>query len=400
MMKKISQVLKDRREAEKKFLADGKRTIAKQNIVTLSNMSLATAILTLLSIIFGLLLMPTANKAMAINFGISEEEVAALSKFVPAKAHILLVFAAAAFCVVSMFYRFKGKASPRMVTILCVAFEVTLFGFVTAVDIFSHKETPACFMAMVIIACSSGLLFSTKMTYIINISFTAIYIICDLFYKVDFPSVWPYDVFFALVGFCISVVVGYHFRQYQISSFVTRMRYKSLSMRDPLLENIYNKRGYEDAIDNYLVANNPNVSCAFIVLDLNDFKHINDNYGHDMGDQILKCMSDTLVSLFRDTDIIGRFGGDEFIVLADGLNDEDAVEKKCRYIAELIGRRAQETGAIKVFSSLGAVICDGQSVDFDRLFEIADEAMYEAKERGRKADQFILRRYTDETEKA
>ncbi len=394
-MQKITHILRDRLEAEKKFLVDGKRTIAKQNIVTLSNMSLAAAIIGVLTLIFGYMFMPTVYESLALSYGMPIEDIAEYSKFVPAKAHIAFIVVAILFCVASMLYRFKGKASPRVVTLMSLAFEITLYVFVIAIDIFAHRETPGCFMAMVIIACSAGLFFSTKVTSVVNISFTAVYIICDLFYKVDYPTVWPYDVFFALTGFCIAVAAGEHFRLFQVSSFVTRMRYKSLSMRDPLLENIYNKRGYEDAIDNYLVANNPNVSCSFIVLDLNDFKHINDNYGHDMGDQILKCMSDTLVSLFRDSDIIGRFGGDEFIVLADGLNDEDAVEKKCRYIAELIGRRAQETGAIKVFSSLGAVLCDGQNVDFNRLFEIADEAMYEAKERGRKADQFILRRYTD-----
>ena len=250
-------------------------------------------------------------------------------------------------------------------------------------------------MPIVIVALASGLYFPSKVSNIYLAAFGIVFIFADMMHKVDYEYAWRYDVFIAIVGTLVALAVGEHFRTTQVTSFETKMKYKSLSMRDPLLENIFNKRGYEDAIERYLFARNPRVSCAFIVLDLNNFKHINDNYGHDMGDNILRCMSSTLLSLFRDSDIIGRFGGDEFIVLADGLDDEDALEKKCRYISELIGRRAQETGAIKVFSSIGAVICKNQKVEFETLFELADKAMYEAKEMGRDADRFVLRHYAD-----
>ncbi len=373
-MHNFKAYLKEIHEAEKKYLVDGKRSIASGNIVTLSKMSFAATVLALLSIILSLILVPG---------------------YKPAVAHIVAVPLMAAFTVATALYRYKGRAVPRVVTIFALVFEITAFLFVLLVDIYSGMDR-VCFMPIVITAFASGTFFSSKTTNILNLSYTAIFIFCDMMHKVDMDaSLWKYDVFIAILGFAFATFVGERCRTLRIQEYNVKMNYKYLSQRDPLLENIFNKRGYEDAIDNYLITNNPNIRCAFIVLDLNNFKHINDNYGHDMGDQILRCMSDTLVSLFRDSDIIGRFGGDEFIVLADGLCDEDAVEKKCRYIAELIGRKAQETGAIKVFSSLGAVICDNQKVDFERLFEEADKAMYEAKEMGRDADRFILRHYSE-----
>lgn len=378
-MHKITDFLQERREKEKHYLVDGKRAIASSNLNSLSFISIASLVLVAFDLVCAFLLM-----------GIR-----------PSTPQIVLLGVTAAFAAAANLYRIKAKKpSPKIVLALSLAFELSVLILIIFIDIIYSKEVPALYMPIVITALASGLFFSRKMTNIIQVSYVAIYIFVDLMAKVDYEWVWKYDVCTALIGFAFATVVSIHHRNSLISEYTTKMKYKSLSQRDPLLENIYNKRGYEDAIDNYLTSNNPNCNCAFIVLDLNDFKHINDNYGHDMGDQILRCMSDTLVSLFRDSDIIGRFGGDEFIVLADGLCDEDAVEKKCRYIAELIGRKAQETGAIKVFSSLGAVLCENQSVDFERLFEIADKAMYEAKERGRKADQFILRRYTDEDEEA
>ncbi len=378
-MHKLIQHYKELRESEKKFISDGKRTIAKSNLKTLSEMSVAGIILMVIDLIAGFALIPG---------------------FVPSAAHIALLPILIVFAVASILYRNAGKNSPRVVTAMCLAFEIICYAITIQIDIFAHQMLAACFMPMIIIVFSATIFFPSRMQNIINEIFTITFVLCTLFYKVDYEWAWRYDVFFAIAGFGFATALGYHFRLAQIKNFTSKMRYKSLSMRDPLLENIYNKRGYEDAIDNYLVSKNPNVNCAFIVLDLNNFKHINDNYGHDMGDQILRCMSSTLLSLFRDSDIIGRFGGDEFIVLADGLCDEESIEKKCMYIAELIGRRAQETGAIKVFSSLGAVICEGQNVDFERLFELADEAMYEAKEQGRDADRFVMRRYTDSADRS
>lgn len=381
-MQKLLKMLRDRREAEQKYLTDGRRAIAKQNIVTLTNMSLAIFVISALAAVFGLLLTP----------GPADEASGALR---PCVAHLVMIPVMLAFYAVSAFFGYKGKAGTAEVGLICLIFELTVYGFVAAIDIFAHPDRPACFMPLVMVALSAGLYFSTLTSYLMNIGVTAVYIILDVIFKSSYGSVWRYDVFFALVGFCAAVAVGEHVRGHQVSEFVSKMRYKLLSMRDPMLENIYNKRGYGDAIDNYLIAHNPKVRCAFIVLDLNDFKRINDNYGHDMGDCILKCMSDTLVSLFRDTDIIGRFGGDEFIVLADGLNDETAVEKKCHSIAETIAKKADGYGVGKVYSSIGVVLCDAQNVDFDRLFQIADEAMYEAKEMGRDTDRFTLRHYSE-----
>ena len=374
-MQKITSYFNEKREREKMYLSKGKRAIAKHNITVLCMMSAWAFCLTLVFMVVAFALFPGWR---------------------PSVSHIAFLPVSAIYFLVGMLFNAKVK-SPRMISALCFSFNVVVAISVILVDIYSHPETFACFMPVAIIALSGGFFYSTKVSNIFNISFAAVYIFCDMMHKVDYEYIWPFDVFMAIVGVFIAAGVGTHFRSIQIVNFESKMKYKNLSMRDPLLENIFNKRGYEDAIDNYLVSNNPNVRCAFIVLDLNNFKHINDNYGHDMGDNILRCMSSTLLSLFRDSDIIGRFGGDEFIVLADGMCDDETVEKKCLYIAELIGRKAQEAGAIKVFSSLGAVLCDGQNVEFERLFQIADEAMYEAKEMGRDADRFVLRHYSDET---
>ncbi len=382
-MQKLKQLYAELRDNEKKFLRDGKRSIAKYNVRTLALMTAAGFVLAVLYLLIGFIVPFTAVTPDTPPY--------------PSPAHLIFLPVLLIFAVAANLYRYKGNNSYRVSFWMSLLYELTVFAFTISIDVFSHPGTPACFMQLIIIVFSATLFFSTRTQNIINILVSAVFIFCTLMVNVEeyMEANARYNIFFMIIGFGFATLLGYHFRINQISNFTSNAHYKSISMLDPMLGNIYNKRGYEDAIDNYLASRNPDVTCALFVLDLNDFKHINDNYGHDMGDQILKCMSDALVSLFRDSDIIGRFGGDEFIVLADGMSDEEFVKDKSKYIASQVGKNAQDTGAIKVFSSVGAVICEHQKVSFERLFELADQAMYEAKERGRKADQFSLRRYTD-----
>lgn len=396
-MNKLSDAINDRRQKEKAFLRGGKVAVAQNNLRATVLMSAVSATVIGMYWIYCLISMNGWCPSLV------------LLTTVP----ILLIFLA-----VALIFKAKNWINIQVVMAICSLYVIVQYGCFWVVDVFgSHVQLVidglpfsyygrSHFMPMVVIATAATFIFSSKMMNILNTVTVATYIFSVLIFKADAPYACYYDIFTVLIAYFMAYLIGSNFRRNQVYGFESKSKYKSLSMRDPLLENIYNKRGYEEAIRQYLLSKNPKVSCAFIVLDLNDFKGINDNYGHDMGDNILRCMSGTLVSLFRDSDIIGRFGGDEFIVLADGLDDEEAVEKKLRYISELIGQRAQEAGAIKVYSSLGAVICHNQKVDFERLFKLADESMYVAKEKvkravekdGRNMDCFIIKHYTEPSE--
>lgn len=384
-MYKISEVISGMRSKEKEYLRSGKVAIAKNNLRAMTILSAFGVIAVGIFWLYRLLVLKWTLPPVFL-----------------APIPVFLVFFG-----ISALMGMKNWNSIKLVSVLSIVYVIIQYACFYLLDVFTSDVTVSYFMPMVLIATAATFVFSSKTFNIINITTVAIYIFGVLMWKPDAPYAYQYDIFTILIALLVSEIVGTNFRLMQVGDYAAKSKYKSLSMRDPLLEDVYNKRGYEEAIKQYLMTKNPRVSCAFIILDLNDFKGINDNYGHDMGDNILRCMSGTLVSLFRDSDIIGRFGGDEFIVLADGLADEDAVEKKLKYISELIGQRAQEAGAIKVYSSLGAIICDNQKVDFEHLFKLADEAMYEAKEKvkravekdGRNIDCFNIKHYVEADEK-
>ena len=133
--------------------------------------------------------------------------------------------------------------------------------------------------------------------------------------------------------------------------------------------------------------NNGNASGALFMIDMDYFKSVNDKLGHPTGDKALQDMAETLHTVFRSGDIIGRIGGDEFSVFALGLTDSALIESRARDLGEK-GRRIYMSpdGKTKVRVSLSigvAVLSEKDCRDHQELYRLADEALYEAKEAGR-----------------
>ena len=121
-------------------------------------------------------------------------------------------------------------------------------------------------------------------------------------------------------------------------------------------------------------------SFAIMMFDIDFFKRVNDTYGHDMGDYVLEEFSRVVTANIRDTDIFGRWGGEEFLLLAPNETYDGALilAEKIRKSVEL--HNFERVGQITI--SIGFTICD-DNADKERLLKRVDEALYEAKERGR-----------------
>jgi diguanylate cyclase (GGDEF)-like protein/PAS domain S-box-containing protein len=123
---------------------------------------------------------------------------------------------------------------------------------------------------------------------------------------------------------------------------------------------------------------------SVIMLDLDHFKHVNDTYGHAAGDQTLKAVADYCSSHLRGTDVLGRYGGEEFVVLlpeTTGPAACEAAERLRRGIEALAVPIAART--VKVTASLGVAALDPTHPTLDNLLDCADQALYEAKSAGR-----------------
>lgn len=134
---------------------------------------------------------------------------------------------------------------------------------------------------------------------------------------------------------------------------------------------------------------------ALLMIDLDNFKLVNDIYGHAMGDKILICFAEILKAVVRPVDIVGRLGGDEFIAFCKNVYDEVVIEKKSRFINKYLMDAAKELMGedmtIPLGASIGCVVVPDEGVNFSELKEKADKALYAVKKNGKHG--FIF--YTD-----
>ena len=151
------------------------------------------------------------------------------------------------------------------------------------------------------------------------------------------------------------------------------------AMRD-VLTGIYNKAG-ERLIDRMVKEKGQGL---FLMLDLNDFKSINDTMGHAAGDAILTELGRVLKGTCRENDIVARIGGDEFVMFLPGVFDRQTGKRKIGEIQESLRTVRISTWGIRgIKASIGAALCPEDGMDYGTLYKAADEAMYQAKEQSK-----------------
>ena len=126
---------------------------------------------------------------------------------------------------------------------------------------------------------------------------------------------------------------------------------------------------------------------AFLMIDLDSFKLVNDIYGHNMGDKILIRFAELIKSVIRENDLAGRMGGDEFVAFLQNVEDEKILQVKSDYLNEkilIVARKLLgEEMQIPLGTSIGAVFVPSEGRDFTTLYKKADKALYEVKKHGK-----------------
>lgn len=159
---------------------------------------------------------------------------------------------------------------------------------------------------------------------------------------------------------------------------------KDQAIRDPLTS-LFNRRYLDEALErDFSLIKRNQLSVSFVMLDIDRFKNINDSWGHQAGDTVLKKLASIIKTVTRKSDIACRYGGEEFLLVLNGANEQQAMKiaEEIRTIfasaaIELDGRRIPTTlsGGIAAFTTQGDTP--------DSIIKKADEALYQAKKAGR-----------------
>lgn len=143
------------------------------------------------------------------------------------------------------------------------------------------------------------------------------------------------------------------------------------------LTGIYNNKTFHEIVNNVLT-HQPELKHAMMIIDVDDFKQINDEYGHMQGDKILKWIASAISGSLRNDDVAARVGGDEFAVFMRNYKDRENIEQLAERILYNFEKLSKDSG-ITVSCSLGVAMYPDNAVNFDELYKIADSAMYEIK---------------------
>jgi diguanylate cyclase (GGDEF)-like protein len=196
-------------------------------------------------------------------------------------------------------------------------------------------------------------------------------------------SIWTFravDIGMLLDATLLALALTYQFRIGQEE----KQRAEQLSRLDPLTE-VNNRRAFYDftrAIWNIATRHDHNL--CIVLLDIDNFKRINDAHGHACGDEYLIATANVLKKSIRDQDVLARWGGEEFILLLPETNLHEAAELAERLRAAIAGLRLNCGGAeITATASFGVAQREKQQRSMDALISLADDQLYRAKDLGR-----------------
>lgn len=203
-----------------------------------------------------------------------------------------------------------------------------------------------------------------------------------LWYECFIKSIWDMDD-----ETCLSLIgkfVNIDKHRKEIS------RWKEAADNDALT-GINNRKGLEEKILNIMKSSWDSTG-VLLFLDLDDFKQINDSKGHAFGDKVLRTVAEKIKSCVRSTDVVGRIGGDEFIVFLNGISGRNAALKK----AEEIDRKIQNSCiGYPVTVSIGIAQFPEDGSEYDVLIKRADQALYYSKNKGKNRYTFYDKKTKD-----
>lgn len=186
---------------------------------------------------------------------------------------------------------------------------------------------------------------------------------------------------FLVIIFAIGI--NFLYSNMKFKEFKQKHFLQNESYHDPLTK-IYNRRYMERYVEMNLETSD---SCAMFLIDVDNFKTVNDELGHEKGDELLCKISDILRSNFRKTDCVARIGGDEFVILMPHITDRSHVRNKVRCLLKEFPMElsTEETKKkVVVTLSIGIIFTkSGENLEYEELYRRADKLMYTAKKNGK-----------------
>ncbi len=278
-----------------------------------------------------------------------------------------------------------------------------LFGFSNIALVLAVPQAESYFVGLILILMYG---YFAGLRFIYALSASTIVVICYVLLSLVNKDTAPLNIFIQLplllAAYLISGFAGYTAERQRRMLFAQtrymeeeRAIHEKLALHDPLTE-LPNRNLLQERMDQSLArAKRQKDQFAVMFMDLDNFKTVNDNYGHIIGDQVLIAIANRLKKHVRGEDTVARLGGDEFVVLSENITDEQDVRiAAVRMLAEIaqpitLNLRETDTVTINITASIGISLCPRDGTTLNELVERADDAMYGVKKEGKGSFKFF-----------
>jgi diguanylate cyclase (GGDEF)-like protein len=274
--------------------------------------------------------------------------------------------------------RHRGEIGTGQTAAICCTFYFFLGVILSLIDCYEAPAGQAIWLPVAVIALP--MIFIDRIYKYGFEEFVVLTIMLVMSYFFKPHDFFIRDLYIAIASYIISVFSARIILEMRARETLAMKEVTRLSSLDKLTH-VLNKGALIQRIDNYFAGKPQDEYAAMCVIDMDDFKYVNDNLGHTTGDLLLEKVGQLLKDNFRAYDIVGRYGGDEFVVLMPKMADPAILKMRCKALQMFIsdinfGNKAPFT------ASMGAVITSGEC-DREEIFSIADNALYKSKIQGK-----------------
>jgi two-component system cell cycle response regulator len=184
-----------------------------------------------------------------------------------------------------------------------------------------------------------------------------------------------FNIFIITAIFIVIVVM--------VAQYKTNKKMHLLSIKDSLT-GVFNRRYIFEYLEEAIQGRDPDkFSTTVVLIDIDDFKVINDTYGHPVGDDVIRKIAQVGRDVFRQGDIFGRIGGEEFLCILPRTTVLEATKIAERFLALVSSSTMVEGQQDKITVSIGIATLSSQCQDINQLYINADQALYQAKDSGK-----------------
>lgn len=320
----------------------------------------------------------------------------AVSFFVPTLRPLTLVYGLlwAEMTFILYLCRRVFPKRPQWALAGCYLLFLTIFAFGMVIGVFTNPDVPATTFCVLLFVVPLLLIDQPLRMSLLILLANLVFIIATVAVKA--PTIASVDCVNSVCFTILSIVVNYQMLKSKLGDLSNQARIEHERDTDELTK-LTTKSAAQRQIQRYMEKSRE--PAALVLLDIDNFKAVNDTLGHAYGDAVLRVIGECVRAVFSPPHILCRFGGDEFVLFLVHDKDQPGVETQIKRLVQEMGKHLSPSdSAVSVTCSIGIAFYPSQAENYQELFDHADHALYSSKARGKNCYTFYISRSAVETE--